>query len=106
MTRTISASYEVSVDFVIPKNVRLLDFNDSNNCNGNPFSWYFRWNALHYFDAKGVQHTIEKNSETHDNKRMEFVNDEDDSSDEYESETDTDISDDSDSDNKENDSDS
>ena len=66
MTRTISASYTAYIDFVIPKDIPLMKFDDKNNKNGVPWSWYVSWGTIHYFDADGKEKEIERNSESHD----------------------------------------
>jgi hypothetical protein len=57
MCRKIMVNYNVYGEFMIPKNIPLLSSDD--NVPGLPFSWYVKWNTLHYLDADGNEMTIE-----------------------------------------------
>jgi hypothetical protein len=54
--QVIRAFYSTpSSDFVLPKGIKLLskEVNDKIKTDGVPFSWWIKWDTLHYFDANG-----------------------------------------------------
>jgi len=55
--RVITARYDAYSDFRIPKNVPLLSVED--NEEGKPWSWWIKYDTLHYIDDKGEEHEIE-----------------------------------------------
>jgi hypothetical protein len=55
--RVILADYLLTSTFRVPKGVPLLEENE-NICD-KAWSWWIKWDTLHYIDDKGVEHTIE-----------------------------------------------
>ena len=55
--RTISAKYVIFSDWYIPKSIPLLP--ESENEFGKAWSWWIKWDTLHYYDDKLEEHTIE-----------------------------------------------
>jgi hypothetical protein len=55
--RIITAKYDAYTDFHIPKNVPLLSVED--NESDKAWSWWIKWDELHYIDDKGEEHEIE-----------------------------------------------
>ena len=55
--RKISAKYIVYSDWCIPKSIPLLP--ESENENNKPWSWWIKYDTLHYLDDKLEEHTLE-----------------------------------------------
>ena len=55
--RIISAKYIVYSDWYIPKSIPLLP--ESENESNKPWSWWIKYDTLHYLDDKLEEHTIE-----------------------------------------------
>jgi len=72
--RVIIARYEVQSDFRIPKNIPLLSNEDNDGAGEKVWSWWIKWNTLHYIDDKGEVQTIEPYSDARDDdlKRPSF----------------------------------
>jgi hypothetical protein len=86
--RTIIARYSVSSEWKIPKELKLLSEEENKKAKGNiPFSWWIKWDTLHYYDADGVEQELEAEyqaSEHTDFKRPDEMEEEDDEEEEDE----------------------
>ena len=78
--RTIIASYTVSSEWKIPKDIKLLSEEENKKAKGNiPFSWWIKYDTLYYIDEDGEEQELEaeyKASES-DFKRPDEVTEED-----------------------------
>jgi hypothetical protein len=63
MTATLYACHHAWVDYPIPSGVTLLGLDANRRAKANDsetaWSWWIRWNKLHYWDADGVEHMID-----------------------------------------------
>jgi midasin (ATPase involved in ribosome maturation) len=86
--RVIIARYEIQSDFRIPKNIPLLSYQDNDDEGEKAWSWWIKWNTLHYRDDKGVEHEIEpyNNARDEDLKRPAWDEEEEQESDDEEEE--------------------
>ena len=55
--RVILADYHLTSTFRVPKGVPLLE--ESENICDKAWSWWIKWDTLHYIDAEGDEHTID-----------------------------------------------
>ena len=58
---TVRCTYTIYASYSLPKSVKLLSVEENNNLGFDevkPFSWYIKWDTLHYFDAEGKEHTV------------------------------------------------
>ena len=87
--RVIRADYLLTSSFRVPKKVPLLSVED--NDGDKAWSWWVKWDTLHYIDDKGVEHEIEPyySASDDDFKRPDKVDESDEETDEDE-ETETD----------------
>lgn len=56
---TITARYDAYSTFHIPNDIPLLSNEDNDDEGVKAWSWWIKWNILHYIDDKGVEHEIE-----------------------------------------------
>lgn len=53
-------SYSINSKFDMPQGVKLLSVEDNNKAKeGTPFSWWIKWDTLHWYDADGDEQTVE-----------------------------------------------
>jgi len=87
-SRVIVAYYNLASSFRVPKDVPLLSSAENDKCGGieTPWSWWIKWDTLHYIDDKGVEHSIEPYCAASDcdYKRPANVEEEEDESDDDE----------------------
>ena len=60
--RMLIATYYVSSGFKVPAHIPLLSVeeNRKGQCGSSrPWSWWIKYDTLHYYDDKGVEHLIE-----------------------------------------------
>jgi hypothetical protein len=58
--RTLVVDYYVSSGFKIPRNIPLLSVEDNNEVRDKtPWSWWVKYDTLHYYDNNKVEHTID-----------------------------------------------
>jgi hypothetical protein len=57
---TVQCKYTVYGSYSLPKSVKLLSVEENKKVGDEdkPFSWYIKWDTLHYFDAEGKKHTV------------------------------------------------
>ena len=60
--RTLAVDYNCDSIFKISSKIPLLSVEDNKNCTGVtkvPWSWWVKWDRLHYYDIKGNEKIIE-----------------------------------------------
>lgn len=86
----VLAFRSVEIMFKIPKGVKLMTWKESKAAPENtPFSWWIKWDVLHYIDADGNHQIIEEYDQLSDDKfpnGTEFQDDSDDEESESEEE--------------------
>ena len=84
--RVILAQYISESCFRVPKNVPLLSKEDNENKEfwNKPWSWWIKWDTLHYIDDKGVEHSIqpEYSATDYDYKRPSDISEDEEPDDE------------------------
>ena len=81
--RRILATYHVQSSFSIPDNLKLLSNEENDKVEkgiNHPFSWWIKYDTLHYYDKDGEEHEITTTYAAHesDYKRPNETEDEED----------------------------
>jgi hypothetical protein len=57
---TVIISYSINSWFSLPQGVKLLSVEENKKAKeGTPFSWWIKWDTLHWYDTEGVEHEEE-----------------------------------------------
>ncbi len=55
---------------MLPRGVKLLNLEDNKKAmDGTPFSWWIKWDTLHWYDADGAEQEVEGDASQYDYKR-------------------------------------